>query len=108
MNRPIKIKIDVSKIDKTALYRGEKAIYLDAVAWPNKSGVGKYGDTHYLVQELPRERRDDGDRGAIIGNMTVPDNDPPQPQSRSVKPAPRNVQEAFPDGPDGDEDDIPF
>lgn len=102
MNRPIKIKIDVSKIDKTAIYKGTKGTYLDVVAWPSKT-TGKFGDTHYLVQELSRERRDAGDKGAIIGNMTVPDNEaPPQPQSRSVETVPRNVQEAFPDGPDDD------
>lgn len=84
MPRPIKIKIDVSKIDKSALYKGAKGTCLDCVAWPSKT-TGQYGDTHYIVQELSREKRDAGEKGAIIGNMTVPDDDEPRQQSRPVQ-----------------------
>ena len=104
MPRPIKIKIDVTKIDKAALYHGEKAIYLDAVAWPNKNGVGKFKDTHYLAQELSRERRDAGEKGAIIGNMTVPDEEQPRQETRPVRQ--QKMDQAFP--PEVEEDDIPF
>ena len=103
MPRPIKIKIDVSKIDKAALYKGTKGTYLDCVAWPSKT-TGQYGDTHYIVQELSRERRDAGEKGAIIGNMTVPDDDEPRQQSRPVQ-RQQKMDEIFP--PD-DGDDISF
>ena len=103
MPRPIKIKIDVSKIDKAALYKGTKGTYLDCVAWPSKT-EGKYGDTHYIVQELSREKRDAGEKGAIIGNMTVPDDDEPRQQSRPVQ-RQQKMDQVFP--PD-EGDDIPF
>jgi hypothetical protein len=85
MSKPIKIKLDVSKIIKEALFKGAKGTYLDCVAWPSKT-TGQYGDTHYIVQELSREKRDAGEKGPIIGNMTVPDEEVHQAsQTRHVK-----------------------
>ena len=104
MPRPIKIKIDVSKIDKSALYKGAKGTYLDCVAWPSKT-PGQYGDTHYIVQELSREARDAGEKGAIIGNMTVPDEEQPRQDSRPVQ-RQQKMDQVFP--PEVEEDDIPF
>ena len=102
MNRPIKIRVDVSKIDKAALYKGAKGTYLDCVAWPSKT-VGQYGDTHYIVQELSRERRDAGEKGSIIGNMTVPDDEQPRQESRPVQ-RQQKMDEVFPP----DDGDISF
>jgi hypothetical protein len=104
MPRPIKIKIDVSKIDKAALYKGTKGTYLDCVAWPSKT-PGQYGDTHYVVQELSKEKRDAGEKGAIIGNVTVPDDDPPQRQQPRPLQRQQKMDEVF---TDDDSDSIPF
>jgi hypothetical protein len=62
----IKIKIDVTKIDKAALYKGAKGTYLDAVMWPTQDS--QYGDHYRIVQDLGKEARDAGKKGAIIGN----------------------------------------
>ena len=62
----IKIKIDVTKIDKSALYKGAKGTYLDAVMWPTPDS--QYGDDYRIVQDLGKEARDAGKKGAIIGN----------------------------------------
>jgi hypothetical protein len=104
MPRPIKIKIDVSKIDKTGLYKGTKGTYLDCVAWPSKT-TGQYGDTHYVVQELSKERRDAGEKGAIIGNMTVPDDEPPQRQQSRPLQRQQKMDDVF---TDDDSDSIPL
>lgn len=96
--RPIKIKIDVTKIDKSAIFHGKKGKYLDAVIWPNKDGTGEYGDTHYIVQEISKERREAGERGPIIGNATVPEN------MQETKPAAK--AQATANGMEDDE--IPF
>lgn len=67
----IKIKIDVSKIDKTALFKGQKGTYLDAVLWPTPNN--QYGDDWLIVQDLGKDRREE--KGAIIGNAkNIPDN----------------------------------
>ena len=65
----IAAKIDVTKISKADLYEGTKGVYLDAVLIPNKpEQPSKYGDDGFIVQGLPKEKRDAGERGPIIGN----------------------------------------
>jgi len=104
MPRPITLKIDVSKIDKSHLYKGAKGTYLDVAIWPNKDGSGQYGDTHYAVQQVSKDKREAGVRGPIIGNATVPFEG--LPQERPARPATQQK----PTDPDLDveEDNIPF
>jgi hypothetical protein len=71
--RPIRIKIDVLKIDKDHLYKGAKGTYLDCSVWPNKDGKDGYGNTHYVVQEVSRAERERGAKGKIIGNLAMPE-----------------------------------
>jgi len=65
------IKINLTKIDKSLLFKSEKtgAIYLDAfaIASPNN----KYGQSHMIVQSMPKDRREAGEKGEILGNMEV-------------------------------------
>jgi len=66
MSKGIKIKIDVTKIVKDALYKGAKGTYLDAVLWPTPDS--QYGDDFRIVQDLGKEARDAGEKGPILGN----------------------------------------
>jgi hypothetical protein len=68
MHNKIVAKIDVTKIAKGDLFEGAKGVYLDAVLIPNKDGQSKYGDDGFIVQGLPKEKRDKGERGVILGN----------------------------------------
>jgi len=92
---PIKIKINVGKIDKTALFKGEKGTYLDVVLWETPDS--QYGDDYRVVQDLPRERRDAGEKGEILGNGKC-FGDSPKPGSKkpqgehSSRPAPAKHQ----------------
>lgn len=109
--RPIKLKLDVTKIVKEHLFKGNKGTYLDLVVWPNKDGKDQYGNTHYVVQELNRAARDAGERGPIIGNLTLPENDEPAPAPRQQRPPARqtpqqHAEESVNDGMETD--DIPF
>jgi len=61
----ISCKINVSKIDKNYLFRGEKGVYLDVILIPTPNG--RYGD-YMCVQGVPKEVKDRGIRGAILGN----------------------------------------
>lgn len=63
------INIKVADIDKTALYEGQNGKRLDLVMIPTPNN--KYGSTHMVVQSLPRERREQGERGPILGNAKV-------------------------------------
>lgn len=112
MPKPIKAKIDVTKILKDRLFQGKKGIYLDLVIWPNKGGVGQFGDTHLIKQGLSKEAREAGEEEPIIGSLTMPDEDaPPRQQQRQQAPqrparqAPRPPADPDLDAPP---DDIPF
>ena len=60
--------INVSKIDKSALFSGKKGTYLDLVFHDNKEGRDQYGNDGFVTQGIPKERRDAGERGEILGN----------------------------------------
>jgi len=83
--RPIKLRINVSKILKEHLYTGKNGKLLDLVVWPNKDGADQFGNTHYVVQELSRAARDAGDRGPIVGNLTLPEMEAPAPTPKPNK-----------------------
>jgi hypothetical protein len=64
----IKLKIDVKKIDKSALYQGAKGTYLDITLIENKAGEDQYGNSGFIVQEISQARREAGEKGPILGN----------------------------------------
>lgn len=75
----IKLKIDCTKIEKARLFKGKArpdgthAMYLDAVLLETKqSNFGDYRDdqTHMIIQDISKEERAKGIKGAIIGNAT--------------------------------------
>ena len=67
MNDIIRIKIDVTKILKEHLFTGKTgAKYLDAALIPSKDS--KFGDSHFIVQDIGAENRKAGKKGPIIGN----------------------------------------
>ena len=69
MSEVIRLKIDVSKIDKSKLYKGAKGIYLDAVLFLNDE-IDQYGNNGMIVQQVTKEEREQGVRGAILGNSS--------------------------------------
>jgi hypothetical protein len=68
--KTIKLKIDVSKIDKAKLYKGAKGTYLDAVLFL-KDEVDQYGNHGMIVQSVTKEEREQGVKGAILGNAQL-------------------------------------
>lgn len=61
-------KIDLRKVDQSKVFKGEKGDYLEIAIIENKNGPGKFGDTHMIVQGTTKQERENGIRGAIIGN----------------------------------------
>lgn len=61
----ISVKIDVTKIDKSLLYKGEKGTYLNLIL--KETPGGRFGD-YMVIQDMPKERRENGEKGAILGN----------------------------------------
>lgn len=64
----IRLKIDVTKIDKSKLFVGAKGTYLDLTLMENRNGPDQYGNDFMVVQDLGREARERGEKGSILGN----------------------------------------
>jgi hypothetical protein len=94
----ITAKINVTKIDKQYLFEGKNGKYLDLVFWPTKDGVDQYGNTHMVCQGIPKEAREKGEKGPIIGNMRIEER---QQQPTQAVDASRNNQPM-------NDDDVPF
>lgn len=88
-------KLDVTKVMKEHLFPGKGGQkYLDIICIPTPDS--KYGDCHVVCQSLPKELRDNGQKGPILGNMKEAAQKPRQaPAQRSTPPAQQN-----PDDPD--------
>ena len=74
-------KINVTKIDKSKLFKGEKGTYLDIVLVETPDS--KYADDYMVVQSVSKEEREKGVKGAILGNAMIVGQKPaaPAPQS---------------------------
>jgi hypothetical protein len=66
----ISLKIDVSKIDKSKLFKGEKGTYLDAVVFLNDE-KDQYGNNGMITQSVSKEERGKGGKGVILGNAKI-------------------------------------
>lgn len=89
----IVIKIDVKKIEKERLFKGEKGTYLDIALMDRPD---EYGNEGFVVQSVSKEERLAGVKGPIIGNWKILETKP------KPKPAPKPVV------PKLDDDDIPW
>lgn len=118
MKLGISIKVDVTKIDKARLHKGEKGTYLDLTTFIDTDNPGRYGDHGFISQSLSKEEREAGVETAILGNCKVfykgQDQSQNISQPRPVAPPP---PPPFPvqsdDGPPPDYDDqgiedVPF
>ena len=98
----VSLKIDVTKIDKARLYKGQKGTYLDATVFVDLGEADEYGNHGMITQNVSKEERDNGERGAILGNCKVFWRDGlDQPASSAGSPPP-------PPAGDDPDDDIPF
>lgn len=122
------LKLDVQKIVKDWLFKGQKGTYLDLVIYQNDT-EDPYGNSHVVKQSPSKELRDQGTKPVIIGNgkwMHATGQQAPAPrpaqrpasadparqfaQGQPAQRASRTIQYAAPPPPDdGTEgDDIPF
>lgn len=67
----ITAKINYSRIDKKYLYKGKNGTYLDLVVFENKNGPDQYGNTHTILQSIPKDARERGEKGPILGNLKL-------------------------------------
>lgn len=92
----VSLKIDVSKIEKARMFKGQKGTYLDATVFIDVDEQDQYGNNGMITQSWKDQQKGEG---AILGNAKVfwRDHGAPQSQHQGVG-APA----------DDFEDEIPF
>lgn len=71
MKLGISIKIDVTKIDKSRLFKGEKGTYLDLTTMIDLDELDQYGNNGFIAQSVSKEERQNGVKTPILGNTKV-------------------------------------
>ena len=71
MKLGISIKLDVTKIDKSRLFKGEKGTYLDLTTFIDTDELDQYGNNGFIAQSVSKEERGDGVKTPILGNAKV-------------------------------------
>jgi len=79
----VSLKIDVSKIDKSMLFKGQKGTYLDAKVFIDIDQKDQYDNNGMITQEVPKDAAQ-GVHGAILGNCKVFWNDAQQSQGQAA------------------------
>lgn len=98
----IAVKIDVKKLLKEHFFQGKgTALYADLILIPTPTSA--YNDSHMVCQSLPKELRDQGKKGPIVGNAKILKSGGSKPQQRSTPPA-----EQRPPAQNGADEDVPF
>lgn len=97
----VSIKLDVTKIPRERIFIGKKGKYVSMVLVANKGGRDEYGNDGYIKIDLPKEQREAGERGEIVGNWKDWDNNP-----KKVLPPPEPPKEKAVD--ELDDSDVPF
>ena len=106
----ISLRIDVSKIDKKRLFKGEKGTYLDCVLI--ETPAAKYGKDWMIVESISKEEREAGHKGTIIGDGKTIGKKAPEPpegvyQKQGLYDKPIDKEQIQDDTPT-DTDDLPF
>lgn len=111
MKLGIELRIDVTKIDKSRLYKGEKGIYLTMTAFVDTDNQDEYGNNGMITHK----KNESEERAPILGNSKVFWRDSQQQQQQQqgyAQPSPmannRPPQHQAPPMDDDFSDDIPF
>jgi len=67
----LSVRIDVTKIDKERLYKGEKGTYLDLTTFVDTAEQDKYENNGFISQSVDKEEREEGVKTPILGNVKV-------------------------------------
>ena len=98
----VRLKIDVTKIDKALLFKGKKGTYLNATAFIDLAGQDQYGNNGMITQDPGKDSKD---KGPILGNSQLFWSDS---GSQQQTPQQQQSQQQAPAGGDDWEDSIPF
>ena len=95
----ISVRIDVTKIDKSRLYKGAKGTYLDLTTFVDTDQQDQYENNGFISQSLTKEEREAKSQTPILGNVKVFYTDGAAPQAKAQV-ADMSIEEM--------DEDIPF
>ena len=95
----LSVRIDVTKIDKERLYKGEKGTYLDLTTFVDTAEQDQYENNGFISQSLTKEEREAKAQTPILGNVKVFYTDGAAPQAKAQV-ADMSIEEM--------DEDIPF
>ena len=102
----LSLKIDVTKIDKVRLYKGQKGTYLDATVFVDMDNEDQYGNNGMITQKWKDSQ--DG-KTPILGNSRVFWREDSQSSQSHPKRQPQQQNQEQQNDPDFDFDDnMPF
>lgn len=108
----ISLKIDVTKLDKTRFFKGQKGTYADLTCFIDTEELSQYGDNGVITQSASQEERQNGVKMPIIGNSKIFYRDYHQNQNSGYQQSQNNQKRGFGPNQDGEVDhdrsDIPF
>jgi len=96
----VNLKIDVSKINKDRMFKGEKGTYLDCTAFIDLDAQDQYGNNGMITQSWRDQEKGEG---PILGNSRIFWSDGGSTPSASSK-QPVQQGQAF----DDFDDEVPF
>tara|TARA_R110001592_G_scaffold3557_1_gene20497 strand:- start:27 stop:332 length:306 start_codon:yes stop_codon:yes gene_type:complete len=67
----ISVRIDVTKIDKSRLYKGAKGTYLDLTTFIDTEVADQYENHGFISQSVDKEEREAKVQTPILGNVKV-------------------------------------
>jgi hypothetical protein len=103
MKYGIKIRVDVSKIDKARLYKGAKGTYLTMTTFIDTDQQDEYGNNGFVAH---KKEKDEQGNTPILGNAKVFWSEQGQPQPRQQQ-APQQQYKQAEDNFD-DDSSLPF
>lgn len=67
----LSVRIDVTKIDKSRLYKGAKGTYLDLTTFVDTDQQDQYENNGFISQSTTKEEREGNVQTPILGNVKV-------------------------------------
>ena len=67
----VRVKMNVSQIDKARLFKGTKGVYLDATVFIDVDQKDQYDNNGMITQDITKEEKEQGVQGNILGNVQV-------------------------------------
>jgi hypothetical protein len=97
----LSVRIDVTKIDKSRLYKGEKGTYLDLTTFVDTAVADQYENNGFISQTLSKDEREAKVQTPILGNVKVFYTDSGSPAGSAAQGNTAAEESAF-------DDEIPF